>query len=513
MPTFQRPGTYINEVLNQTNIVSTGSTAVACFVGSHYRGRTDEPVLVTSWTQFVTQFGGFPPTGTTPTELPYAVYNYFANGGTMCYVLRIVGTSSVVATVTLDDRAGSALDTLKVDAKNPGAWGNNLRVSIVDRDATNGRFDFLVYYGGTTEAFIVERWLDVSMVDSDNRYIEALVNSPTAGSTWVTVTDLDSATAAPSNTPAVQAGTALASGADGGTVGTTEYTASVAAGTTPLDRIDTGPFTLNLPGVSTASVLTAADTYVKSRDDIGECFLIADPPIANTVAQVNTWADTLPNSGHVATYYPWVSVPDPNSNTSGATRWCPPGPLVCGEYAETDTARGPWKAPAGLQHKLNGVVALERLLSAADLDALNNNNVNALRQVPGSGIVVFGARTQKTNQADKFVNVRRTLNYIKDALNRTTAFAVFEDNDQTLWNSLSEICERFLSGVWQAGGLRGGTPQQAFYVKCDEELNTPQVIAEGQVKIEIGLALQFPAEFVVITIGQWEGGNAASETF
>lgn len=80
-----------------------------------------------------------------------------------------------------------------------------------------------------------------------------------------------------------------------------------------------------------------------------------------------------------------------------------------------------------------------------------------------------------------------------------------------LWNTIASTLTRFLTGLWQSGGLKGATADQAFYVKCDAELNTPQVIATGIVKIEIGVALQQPAEFVLIRIGQWEGGSSASE--
>jgi phage tail sheath protein FI len=508
MPSYKRPGVYTSENLIPVSTQRAAGTTDTVFLGAHHRGPTDAPVYVTSWGQFAASFGGFPTTGTA-TELPYALYNYFANGGRGAWVCRVLGTGSGVATVTLDDRnAGTAAATLTVTAKNAGAWGNNIRVSIVDRDATNGRFDLIVYSGGTTDTYIVERWTDLSMVDSDSRYVESIINSASAGSAYIAVSDLDSATAAPLNMPAVQAGTALTGGLDGAAPTTAEKTTAVEAGTSLLDQIE-GLATVNFPGETTAGVINALINYASNRGDL---FVVVDPVSTATPGDVVTYtAGLTPTSSYAAVYYPWVITQDPNSTTPGATRLCPPGPLVAGKYAETDTSRGVFKAPAGLQTTLNGVVALGTKLTNANLDTLNEAHVNVLKQLPGAGVAVMGARTLKKTTSDKYVNVRRTLNYIKRSLVVNTEFAVFENNDSNLWSQLTSQAERFLSSLHQAGGLKGGTPEEAFYVKCDEELNTAAVISSGEVRMEIGVALQHPAEFVVIRIGQWEGGQNATD--
>lgn len=507
MPSYKRPGIYTSEFLTANTGESAGGGSDAIFIGGHYRGPTTEMAYLTSWGQFVSIYGGFPPAGTAATELPYAVYNFFSNGGRACWVQRIVGTGATAATVTLNDRAGSPLPTLVVTAKSVGTWGANLRVSIVDRDAPNGRFDLLVYEGGTTDAFLVERWLDVSMVTTDSRYVVNVINSKTSGSAYITVSNSNSATVAPNNTPAVAAGTALTGGNAGTAAGATEYTAAVTAGTSLMDRLE-GSYILNLPGFSTAASVNAALTYAEGR---GTFFVVIDPPAANDVATVVTYVGTLTKSSYGALYYPYIQVPDAVAAASGAVRNCPPGAFVCGKITETDVSRGVWKAPAGVSTTINNVVALERTLTATELDTLNESQINAIRVLPGVGTVVFGARTLKSLTADKYVNVRRTLNYIKANLSDLTQFAIFENNDHVLWTQLAGVTERFLGGMLAAGGLKGASADEAFYVKCDGELNTPAVVAAGEVKLEVGVALQRPAEFIVIRIGQWDGGQSTTE--
>ena len=143
---------------------------------------------------------------------------------------------------------------------------------------------------------------------------------------------------------------------------------------------------------------------------------------------------------------------------------------------------------------------------------MNSNSaaVNAIKFVPGSGIVVMGSRTLLGTYVDKYVPVRRTLIYLRKSLSELSQFAVFEPNDERLWRRIVATLEGFLNNFWRSGGLRGAVPAQAFYVKCDTELNPQQSIDAGLVNIEVGVALQRPAEFVVIKIGQFDGGTTVT---
>jgi len=475
------------------------------FIGEHHRGPSNL-VEVNSWSEFVTKFGGFPPVGLTLTnrELAFSVFQWFNNGGGQCFVARVPGTTAVAAFVVLSDRAGSPLPTLRVEALNTGIWGNNLRVDVVDR--APDRFDLIIKDGGTTDAFVAERWLDLSMDPTDPRYVLSVLNSVLAGSVYVVVTSLASGSAAPTNRPAIVTGTTLSGGTQVAPT-STAITNALTAGLSPLDTVP-GVLMLNLPGNSTVANVNAALLYAQNRGDV---FVLIDPTVGLTPAQVQAEAATYTSTSFGAVYYPWVQAIDPTSTSGNATRLTAPGGFVGGVIARTDSARGVHKAPAGLQSRLNNAVALERKLSDIDLDNLNVSHVNAIRDMPGAGIVVMGSRTLKLTQSDKYVPVRRTLNYVKSALTEGTQWAIFEPNDEYLWATLQTFVTQFLLALWQSGGLKGATASDAFYVKCDGELNTPQVIAAGEVRVEVGVALQHPAEFVVIRVGQWDGGSSAQE--
>jgi hypothetical protein len=194
---YQRPGVYVQETLNPiAPVVGPSSDSVAAFVGANDRGPT-RPTLVTSWSQYVTQFGSWNTTASN--NLPIAVYLFFANGGSQAYVTRVVGSSAAAATRTLTDRAATPLSTLVVAAKNQGTWGNNLNISIVDSTVA-GLFDLIIYEGGNTTANIVERFTDLSMISTNSRYAIPTVN---ALSNYVVLTDSLSATAGNNKNPSV----------------------------------------------------------------------------------------------------------------------------------------------------------------------------------------------------------------------------------------------------------------------------------------------------------------------
>ena len=206
-----------------------------------------------------------------------------------------------------------------------------------------------------------------------------------------------------------------------------------------------------------------------------------------------------------------MALPAINASVPGRTILRPPGGAIVGLMMSIDANIGVWQAPAGTPRGLlTGAVDLERSLTEADMSTLNNNQINALDVIAGEGIAVWGARTLKKSGKDMYIPVRRSLIEIGANLVRLTKFAVFENNNPRLWERISAVCGRYLAEFWQAGGLSGATSNEAYFVKCDDSVNTPQSIAAGQVNIEVGVALQTPAEFIVITIGQYEGGSSVT---
>jgi len=222
----------------------------------------------------------------------------------------------------------------------------------------------------------------------------------------------------------------------------------------------------------------------------------------------------LNKSSRAAVYYPHIYITDPVGRSGSSVRRIGPSGSVVGQYLATDATVGPFKSPAGIQSRIVDAIALEKAFSPAELDALNSgvatdgtkdnrNVVNAIRNIPGAGIVIMGARTlQQDGTANRYVSMRRSLIYLEKRLNDIAQFAVFENNTEILWSRLRTSLSAFLNDYRNQGGLRGNTIEESFYVKCDEENNTTSTIEAGEVHVEIGVALEYPAEFVVINLSQ-----------
>ena len=154
------------------------------------------------------------------------------------------------------------------------------------------------------------------------------------------------------------------------------------------------------------------------------------------------------------------------------------------------------------------MIGLERQITKGEQDVLNPLGVNCIRSFVGRGIRVWGARTLSSDGSWRYINVRRLFIFVESALEQGLQWVVFEPNDSTLWAKVRRDITSFLRVVWRSGALFGAPPAQAFYVKCDEELNPPEVRDLGQLIIEVGLAPVKPAEFVIVRISQWAGADA-----
>lgn len=206
-----------------------------------------------------------------------------------------------------------------------------------------------------------------------------------------------------------------------------------------------------------------------------------------------------PFSDYAAFYFPWIQVFDP---VSGGAIYTPPSGHVAGIYARVDTERGVHKAPAN--EAVLGALDLKYRISKAQQDGLNPQGVNCIRNLNGN-INVWGARTVggDANADLKYINVRRTLLFLRESIDEGTQFVVFEPNTPALWQKITRNVSAFLTNVWRSGALFGTTPQEAFFVKCDAETNPPELREVGQVVTEIGVAIVRPAEFVIFRISQF----------
>ena len=522
--TYGRPGVYVNETLLPAPVVSAGlANAAGAALGAFAKG-PEAVTLVTSWYDFVQQFGGFD----AAFPATFGVNQFFNNGGSELYVKRVLssdaGKASVDIPTTIEDTNMGTIEAL-----NRGVGGNNLRVQITA--AYGGLFNLFVYeevsstYLGTNNSdasndVLVESFTNLVFDEvNSGDYVATVVN---ASSAYITVTISDN-----DKTPAVQAIDAvlpLTGGTDGGNVEATDYTAFLDTdGTSPFDVVDR-PLVIFAPelyakfvydddasiAASAAIVWEAMATWANS----GNGFAILETAPGLTPAEAVADVSDFTPVSQAAAYYPHYFIGDPLGRSRQALRKIGPASAVAGLYLATDKAQGPFKTPAGTGASIRGAVSLERAFTPSDLDTLNTGTVggtigspvNAVRNVPGAGVVVMGGRTLlQDGTANKYVNTRRSLIYIKKNLENITQFAVFENNDYKLWAQLRTVISVFLNEYRNQGGLKGSSAPAAYWVKVDEQNNTPANIQSGQVNISVGVALEYPAEFVVINLSQITG--------
>jgi phage tail sheath protein FI len=508
MPTYSNPGVYVTEAPLASNVQRANtSQAVALFIGETGRGPL-APTMVNSWNGFKSAYGDIE----VDKELGYSVYHYFANGGRDAYILRVLKTSgggeyatSAGASVPYyPTGTGSAsAGLLSVLAANQGAWGNGLSIlttsGVVSATSTVfPTFNLIIKLDGVE----VERWNEVSVDPASSRYVTTVVNTY---SKYVRASVLGGV--AKSSTWQFFSGeTSLSVGTEGDPVTDSDYVSALAS----LDSIE-GVLLINAPGKTSSTIVNSLLAKAESR---GNSFVIIDPTTETDTASIGagTVGGYTPSS-YGAVYYPMLKMVDPTKTGPAAIRDTYPGGAVAGAYIRTDVARTVAKAPAGFSTEVRNALGLVTTFTNADSALLYDTyGVNVFKAVPGAGIVINGARTLEKSSPGKYITIRRSLNYLKQSLKDTTSFAVFEPNDERLWTRLGMSASALLSEFWRAGGLKGSNASEAFYVVCDETNNTPTTINNGEVHLEVGVALQYPAEFIVINISQWTGGSNTAST-
>jgi phage tail sheath protein FI len=212
-------------------------------------------------------------------------------------------------------------------------------------------------------------------------------------------------------------------------------------------------------------------------------------------------------SRNAALFFPRLRQPNPLHE--GQMEEFVPCGAVAGIFARTDTQRGVWKAPAGLDATLVGVPQLSVSLTDDENGELNPLGVNCLRAMPAAGRVVWGSRTLQGNDRLasewKYIPVRRTALYIEESLYRGLQWVVFEPNDEPLWAQIRLNVGAFMHNLFRQGAFQGTTPREAYFVKCDRETTTQNDINLGIVNIVVGFAPLKPAEFVIIKLQQMAG--------
>ncbi|MTJ10515.1 MULTISPECIES: phage tail sheath C-terminal domain-containing protein [unclassified Anabaena] len=231
---------------------------------------------------------------------------------------------------------------------------------------------------------------------------------------------------------------------------------------------------------------------------------LAVPPEKQTPQDVAEWLKQFNRrSMFGALYYPWIQVANPRDK--GKPIFVPPCGHMMGIWCRTDEDRGIFKAPANETPR--GVTGIAYDTNMREQQLLNPQGINCIRNFSSysRGLKVWGARTlvEPDNIQWRYISVRRLVSYIEKSIEIGTQWVVFEPNDMDLWERVKRTVSTFLERLWRDGALFGSSPAEAFYVKCDGDINTHDTMMLGRLYVEVGVSPVRPAEFVIFRVSQW----------
>lgn len=558
MAEYFSPGVYVEEIDNSPRPMEGVGTSTAGFVGLAERGpAVGAPVLVTSYASYRKQFGGYLSEFTHEEfrYLPSSVEQFFVNGGTRCYVSRVIPADA--------RKAKADAGVLSFEAVNEGKWGNKIRITIEGLERRKMQLlaeDNGVYTAKTADGFregdvvrageeynriesIIENKITfqkpfetpvvdaallpgtvlylqelqvvVSYMDEVEKYTGVTLNiaSPSYIGTRMERSEIVKAEALPMDVPGNlmetifegEAGTIrLADGFDG-SIGKVDAGTFIGEDNGPGKRTGIQAFVENtdvsmmaVPGITIPEVMVS---LVAHCENLKSRFAVLDMPKDAVKVKELVEYRSMIDSTYAAMYHPWLQVFDRSTNRPG---FIPPSGAVMGVYSRTDLTRGVHKAPANETVACTG---LKVNYTKAEQDLVNPEGVNLIRALPGQGIRIWGARTASSNSSFRYVNVRRLFIFVEESIKANTNWVVFEPNDTTLWSRVSISLTSFLEGLWRAGMLVGGSAGEAFFVNIGPDTMTPDDIQNGKLICEIGIAPSRPAEFVIFRVSQ----NTAAE--
>lgn len=545
MPEYLSPGVYVEEVDRGPKPIEGVGTAMAVFVGFTEKAETAEdvdgemvvksllgkPQLVTNWSQYVERFGSF----VEGAYLPHAVYGYFLNGGSRCYVVSVKTIPKAQAPLL----NGEGRPQLVARAKQSGFDGMKLRVRVDvpelpapgkgkgkkegEAGAEGGEVAGLPPFtvtverekatGGWQTKEVISDVTLVEEVDEQGKKRVGIAYKDNKAPQFVEILIPDTSLPLAELWPRGQEQSLKIESKVLAPPAPSDFQGSVTerTGIEGLEELDDATMLVvpdlmtPMPGQKSVDLDTikAVQTMMIAHcEKMGDRVAILDAPPGLSPQQIKKWRMDIAgyDSSYATLYYPWVEISDPATNRP---RLIPPSGHMAGVWARNDNTRGVHKAPAN--EIVRGATGLAYNITKGEQDTLNPIGVNCIRAFPGMGIRVWGARTLSSNPSWRYINVRRLFNYVEKSIERGTQWVVFEPNDQRLWDRVARDVTAFLTMVWRDGALFGATPSQAFYVKCDSELNPAESRDLGRLIVEIGMAPVKPAEFVIFRISQWAG--------
>ena len=555
MAEYFSPGVYVEEFDNSPRSIEGVGTSTAGFIGLAEKGATvGAPVLVTSMQSFTRLFGG------ALNEFEYGEYRYlansveqfFVNGGTRCYVTRVIPADAKKAAV----KKG----ILSVTAVNEGKWGNRIQVTLTsvakkkmqilgkngdsyvaksvdgfregDLVTVDGEYNRIVsIYDNTvvfekafkkdivdtaivpkTVVYLAETNISVRYNEEVENYVGVSFN--TANPNYIGYKMANSDLVTIEITPAKElmnpveqilgkgntSGMFLLEGGSNGSIGKINAATFIGEDNGPGARTGLAAFVENtsvsmlaIPGVTMPEVIVA---LVAQCENLKNRMAVIDMPKDLFKTKDLLEYREMIDSSYAAMYHPWIQVLD---RASGKSDYIPPSGAVLGVYSRNDMTRGVHKAPANETVFCTG---LKTNYTSAEQDILNPAGVNLIRALPGQGIRVWGARTASSNSQFKYVNVRRLFIVVEESIKANTNWVVFEPNDVTLWQRVQMTISSFLDNMWRSGMLAGASSSEAYFVEIGTSTMTKDDIANGRLICNIGIAPSKPAEFVIFRVTQ-----------
>lgn len=560
MREYLSPGVYVEEYDNSPGTVESAGTSTAGFIGMTERGNAGgEPVLITGFSQFLKKFGGYLSSFTHGEYryLPISVEQFFTNGGTRCYISRVI-----------PEDAKKALKETKaviLEASNEGKWGNRIRVTF--KDIKKKKMQVMEKKQGEDGVYIVkstEGFKEGDIVFGKGRYnkivsifdnvvtmtepfAEDIVDNSTVPQTLLYLSETDitveidgereeyrgvtfnvnsenyigerlkkssivnivsvnrpekpmSITEAIFGEEIMEGTITLEGGSDGSIEKVTAET-FIGEDKGPGKRTGIQSFMENdtvsimaVPGIAMPEVMVA---LVSHCENMANRFAIFDMPCElSDVKELLEYREII-DTTYGAMYHPWISVYD---KASKKPSFIPPSGAVAGVYAKTDISRGVHKAPANETILCTGV---RTNYTSREQDILNPEGINLIRSISGMGIRIWGARTAGSSSAFRYVNVRRLFIYVEESIKKSTGWVVFEPNDNTLWSRVSMTITSFLDNMYRMGMFAGATPEESYFVEIGTSTMTPDDIRAGRLICNVGIAPSRPAEFVIFRVTQY----------
>lgn len=512
------PGVYIREVERGPRPIEGVPTSTAAFLGETERGAL-RPRLVTSYNEYKRWFGS---TFDDARYMPHAANGFFENGGKRLYAARIVGQGATTASGVFGEFTARAV--------GPGEWGRRVWIKIQDGSTKNAQgatgfrlkvaywsmlpADFQIYdpfdpanrNNGQPRPQLIEDYDDLQVNPNSSDYyekrlIDGATNQPVSALALIERTSAGS-TGKPANTPPEGVFLDQNGADDPNLLSVDDFKGAIAGGRSELQgllALEQDPFR------DVALVYAphpANDAIIIEKALIDHCelsrfrFAVVDSSRNSNPVDLDP-RTSVQDTTYAGFYTPWIVTSDPET---GARVSVPPGGHVLGIFGRTDAERGVFKAPAN--EIIRGAIDLQFDINDSAQDVMNPRGVNAIREFPGRGIRLWGARTLSSNGLWKYVSVRRLFIFLERSIYESTQWVVFEPNDDRLWARVIDTIRLFLRTQWRLGALMGRTEQEAFFITCDRTTMTQDDILNGRLICEIGIAPVRPAEFVIFNIFQ-----------